>query len=50
MVEVATILGVNRKTVYRWRQTGYFKTQKHRHNHQPFAYGREILKIYDAYE
>ena len=50
MTEAALILEVNRKTIYRWRECGYLKTKKHRYNKRPFILGREILKIFDAYE
>ena len=48
MTEAAAILQVNTKTIYRWRQSGYLKTSKHRYNKRPFVLGREILKIFDA--
>ena len=47
MVEAAHYLGVDRKTIYRWRKCGYLKTKKHRHNNRPFVLGRDILKIFD---
>ena len=50
MTETARLLGVNRKTLYRWRACGYLKTKKHRHNKLPFILGREILRLFEAYE
>jgi len=47
MVDAAHYLGVDRKTIYRWRKCGYLKTKKHRHNNRPFILGRDILKIFD---
>ena len=47
MTEAAALLGVDRKTIYRWRKIGYLKTKKHRFNNRPFILGRDILKLYD---
>ena len=47
MTEAATLLGVDRKTIYRWRKCGYLKTKIHRFNRRPFILGREILKLYE---
>lgn len=47
MTEAATLLGVDRKTIYRWRKCGYLKTKTHRFNRRPFILGREILKLYE---
>ena len=48
--EAALILEVNRTTIYRWKNCGYLKTKRHRYNKRQFILGREILRIYDAYE
>ena len=45
--DTARLLGVDRKTIYRWRKYGYFKTKTRRINKMPFVEGREILKIFD---
>lgn len=50
MTEAARLLGVDRKTIWRWRDCGYMKDHKHRHNSRSFVLGREILKMYDNYE
>lgn len=47
MTEAAALLGVNRKTIYRWRECGYLKTKIRRINKLPYVEGREILKIFD---
>ena len=47
MTEAAVLLGVNRKTIYRWRECGYLKTKIRRINKLPYVEGREILKIFD---
>ncbi len=48
MTEAAALLGVDRKTIYRWRKSGYLKSHKRRMNDRPFLFGREILKIFDV--
>ena len=48
MAETASLLKVDPKTIYRWRQSGYLKAKKHRFNKRPFVLGRDILRIYDA--
>lgn len=50
MTDAARILGVDRKTIWRWRECGYMKSRTHRHNRRPFVLGREILKMYDNHE
>lgn len=47
MGETAMLLGVDRKTIYRWRKCGYLKQKRYRHNDRPYILGRDILKIYD---
>ena len=47
MSEAAKLLGIDRKTLYRWRKCGYFKTKIRRVNKQPYAEAMEILKMYD---
>lgn len=47
MSEAASLLGVNRKTIYRWRKCGYLKTKMHRYNKRPFIVGREIVKLFE---
>lgn len=48
MVETANVLGVDRKTIYRWRKCGYLKTKHCRHGNREYILGSEILKIYDV--
>ena len=48
MAEVVSLLGVNRCTVFRWRQSGYLKTHSYRHSKMPYILGRDILKIFDV--
>ena len=48
--ETADILGVDRRTIYRWRKMGYVKVTKPRRvNKKEYIKGKEILKVYDAY-
>ncbi len=47
MTEAASLLGVDRKTIWRWRDCGYLKAKKSRINRRPFVLGRDILKIFD---
>ena len=49
MAETASILDVDRKTIYRWRQLGYLRTRHYRHNKLPFVLGREIVRLYDIF-
>lgn len=50
MTEAAALLKVDRKTIYRWRTSGYIKTKIHRYTKLPFLEGREILKVFDVYD
>jgi len=50
ITEAAGLLGIDRKTLYRWRQLGYIKTKQHRFTKLPFVDGREILKVYDVFD
>lgn len=50
MTETAALLKIDRKTIYRWRKNGYLTTKLHRYTKMPFITGREILKVYDAFE
>ena len=48
--EAADLLGVSRRTIYRWRQMGYIKVTKPRRvNRREYILGKELLKVYDAY-
>ena len=47
MTEAADLLAVNRRTIYRWRKSGYLKEKSYRHCTRHFILGREILKIYE---
>lgn len=46
--EAAQLLGVDRRTIYRWRELGYIRTKEHLYTSLPFIEGREILKVYDV--
>lgn len=48
MVEAAKLLGVDRRTIYRWRKSGYLKTRTYRYSVRPFIIGREIIKIFSS--
>ena len=50
ITEAAVLLGKDRTTLYRWKKIGFLKVKRHRFNKMPFILGREILRIYDAYE
>lgn len=47
VTEVADMLEVDRKTIYRWRKCGYLKSQRQRHSTRAVILGREILKLFD---
>lgn len=48
--EAADLLGVDRRTIYRWRRMGYIKVTKPRKvNKREYILGKELLKVYDAY-
>lgn len=49
MTEASSLLGVDRKTIYRWRKCGYLKTRSYRHSKMPYVLGRDLTRIYDAY-
>ena len=47
--EAAEILGVNPKTIYRWRKLGYLpETAPRKVNRRACILGKHILRIYDA--
>jgi excisionase family DNA binding protein len=46
--EAASLLGVHRKTIYRWIGNGYMKKRSYRHSRRPFVVGTEIIKIFNA--
>lgn len=48
--EAAHLLGINRRTLYRWRKLGYISTKIHRYAGTPFIEGREILKLFDVFD
>lgn len=48
MTETADLLGVDRKTIYRWRQDGYLKETQRRRRPGKYILGREILKFFDT--
>ena len=49
MTETARLLEVDRRTIYRWRDSGYLTVKVQRVNKRPFVLGRQILKIFDIY-
>lgn len=47
--EVATLLGVDRKTIYRWRKLGYLPVTRPRMvNRRSYVLGKHILRVWDA--
>lgn len=47
--EAAQLLGVDRRTIYRWRKQGYLpETKRRRVNRRAYILGRHILRVYDA--
>ena len=48
MTETANLLEVDRRTIYRWRKSGYLKDKPYRHCSKRYITGREILKIFNA--
>ena len=47
--EAAAILGVDRKTIYRWRKMGYLpETAPRKVNKRPVILGKHILRVFDA--
>jgi hypothetical protein len=49
MTETAGFLGVDRRTIFRWRQSGYVKSRKFKHCNRPFILGRDIIRIYNTW-
>ena len=47
--EAAKLLGVDRKTIYRWRKLGYLPVTRPRMvNHRCYVLGKHILRVWDA--
>ncbi len=47
--EAADILGIDRRTIYRWRKQGYLpETAPRRVNRRSYILGKHILRVYDA--
>ena len=47
--EAAEILGVDPKTIYRWRKLGYLpETKPRRVNRRSYVLGKHILRVFDA--
>ena len=47
--EAASLLGVDRKTIYRWRRLGYLPESKPRRiNRRSYILGKHILRAFDA--
>lgn len=47
--EAAAILGVDRKTIYRWRRLGYLpETKPRRVNRRSYILGKYIVRVFDA--
>ena len=47
--ETAMLLGVDRKTIYRWRKLGYLpETRSRRFNRHSYVLGKHILIAFDA--
>jgi predicted site-specific integrase-resolvase len=49
MTETAYLLQIDRKTLYRWRKIGMIRTKKYRHCDRDYVPGREILKLFGAW-
>lgn len=47
--EAAFLLGVDRKTIYRWRKLGYLpETRPRRVNRRSYILGKYIVRAFDA--
>lgn len=47
--EAATLLGVDRRTIYRWRKLGYLAETKSRIiKGKSYILGKHILRVWDA--
>lgn len=47
--EAAAMLGVDIRTIYRWRKAGYLpETKPRRVNKRKYILGKYILRVYDA--
>lgn len=47
--EAADLLGVDRRTIYRWRKLGYLpETAPRKVNRRSYVLGKYILRAYDA--
>ena len=46
--ETASLLGVARKTIYRWIDSGYLTRRLYRHSKAPFIVGTEIIRIFNS--
>ena len=49
VAEAAALLGVDRKTIYRWRKQGYLpETKPRRVNRRSYILGKYITRAFDA--
>lgn len=47
--EAASLLGVDRRTIYRWRRLGYLpETKPRKVNRRSYILGKYILRVFDA--
>lgn len=47
--EAAILLGVDRRTIYRWRKMGYLpETKPRKINRRSYILGKYILRVFDA--
>ena len=47
--EAAELLGVDRRTIYRWRKLGYLpETAPRKVNRRSYVLGKHILRVFDA--
>lgn len=47
--EAAVLLGVDRRTIYRWRKMGYLpETKPRRVNRRSYILGKHIARAFDA--
>jgi len=48
-VEAADLLGVDRRTIYRWRKLGYLpETKSRRFNRKSYILGKHIIRAFEA--
>lgn len=46
--DAARLLGVNRCTLYRWRQAGIISPRPQKHTGRPRYVGADLLELFDA--